>query len=625
MSAEVEWREDGTPFSPRFGDIYRTRSGGLAQARHVFLNGCGLPAAWRGQRQWRILETGLGLGLNFLAAWQAWRDDPQRPQTLHYVAIEAFPATADDLLRSAAPYPELAALARELAGAWWGMTPGVHRLVLEQGQVLLTVCIGDIRAMLRELDFTADSLFLDGFAPELNPAMWDLPVIKSLARLARRGTGVASWTSAGAVRRALAQCGFEVRRADGLPPKRHCIAGEFAPAWTPRTPPRASAEPGRCVVVGAGLAGAAVAASLARRGWQVQVLDGAEAPAQGASGLPAGVFAPHLSPDDALLSRLTRRGIRATLQAAHSLLEEGRDWANTGVLEHRPEGRLQLQERVRAELVPEWVGTDTATRSAAAGLDPQACAHWLPQAGWMRPGALVQAWLSTPGVAFVSGARVARLVRASGDWILLDAQDQVLARAPLVVLAAAQSCAALLESAGLPAPVLQPVRGQVSFQADPQDASAEQPAGAKPPLPPWPVNGNGHFIPDARLPDGRRGWLSGSTYDSGDADPRPRDSDHDANLARLRALLPATGQALATAFGTEPGQRAVEAWASVRCASSDRRPLVGPWETGLWLCAALGSRGLSLAALCAEVIAARLHGEPLPLERRLAAALGKRG
>ena len=91
MPEIVEWQPDGTPRSPRFQDIYRSLAGGLEQARHVFLRGCGLPAAWAGQPQWRILETGFGLGLNFLAAWRAWKDDPQRPRILHFASVEAWP------------------------------------------------------------------------------------------------------------------------------------------------------------------------------------------------------------------------------------------------------------------------------------------------------------------------------------------------------------------------------------------------------------------------------------------------------------------------------------------------------------------------------------------------------
>ena len=108
MTERIEWLDDGTrdgsPYSPRFSDRYRSERGGLAQATEVFLNGCGLPAAWARQPQWTLLETGFGLGLNFLVTWAAWQADPQRPRLLHFVSIEAFPTSADDVLR-ALPVP----------------------------------------------------------------------------------------------------------------------------------------------------------------------------------------------------------------------------------------------------------------------------------------------------------------------------------------------------------------------------------------------------------------------------------------------------------------------------------------------------------------------------------------
>ena len=213
MAEPVDWRADGIPRSARFDDIYHSESGAPAQARHVFLAGCGLPAAWAGQTQWLILETGFGLGLNFLATLQAWRADPQRPQRLHFVSIEAFPVARDDLLRAAAAYPELAALAEELAAQWWGLLPGLHRFAFDHGRVLLTLCIGDVQPMLRAQHFEADSIFLDGFSPARNPQMWSLDTLKGVARFTRRGTRIATWSIARALRDALTQCGFQVRNS----------------------------------------------------------------------------------------------------------------------------------------------------------------------------------------------------------------------------------------------------------------------------------------------------------------------------------------------------------------------------------------------------------------------------
>ncbi|WP_256735192.1 tRNA (5-methylaminomethyl-2-thiouridine)(34)-methyltransferase MnmD, partial [Variovorax sp. dw_954] len=287
MPEPVQWRADGVPRSERFDDIYHTETGALAQSRHVFLGGCGLPEAWRGQPQWLVLETGFGFGFNFLTTWQAWRSDPARPRMLHFVSIEAHPVGVEGLLRAASGYPELAELAQALARQWTELLPGFHRMSFDDGHVLLTLCVGDVQAMLRAQRFEADSIYLDGFSPDRNPAMWSPETLKAVSRFARRGTGLATWTIARAVRDALAQNGFQVRKAPGLPPKRDCLRAVFHPAWTPRrrTPRAERAAPGRCAVIGAGLAGAAVAASLARPGWQVDVFAKA-GPVPGAARAP---------------------------------------------------------------------------------------------------------------------------------------------------------------------------------------------------------------------------------------------------------------------------------------------------------------------------------------------------
>src|SRR6476646_9530182 len=78
QNAVLERSTGGTPFSAEFHDIYHSEHGGLAQSRHVFLGGNALPERWQGQDAFTILETGFGLGLTFLCAWEAWRADPRR-------------------------------------------------------------------------------------------------------------------------------------------------------------------------------------------------------------------------------------------------------------------------------------------------------------------------------------------------------------------------------------------------------------------------------------------------------------------------------------------------------------------------------------------------------------------
>ncbi len=638
MSEPVDWLPDGTPYSPRFGDRYHSENGGLTQARQVFLHGCGLPQAWAGLPQWRILETGFGFGLNFLVTWAAWRADPERPALLHFVSTEAWPVGAGDLLRATSTHPELAPLAQQLHAQWWGLLPGVHRLSLDGGRVLLTLYVGDTQAMLRQQALTVDAVYLDGFSPQRNPEIWDAHTLKAVARCCRRGTRLATWTIARAVRDALAQCGFEVTRVPGVPPKRDNLQARFNPRWEPRTPAPAHPEstpmaPGDCIVIGGGVAGAATAASLARRGWRVQVLDQA-APAAGASGLPAGVFAPHVSPDDSLLSRLSRSGVRATLAQARALLREGQDFGQTGVLERH------AADKSRNKALPTtWAGgpgTEWSQRASEdtlrqAGLPADTAANWHPHAGWLRPARLVAVLLAQPGITWQGDSRVARLQRTGespgAPWQALDATGRVLAQAPLVVIAAGADSPTLLANHW----PLQALRGQVSVGTyAPGDA----------PLAPFPLNGNGNLVPDFPLsdePGAPRAWIMGSTFERGvTTSPTPAEQQeaHAANHGKMQGLLPSAAERLQADFAaaaqagpaapTRPG--GLRTWSAVRCTLHDRLPVVGPVDAlglpGLWVCTAMGARGLTLSILCGELLAARLQGEPLPLDAKLARALG---
>ena len=627
MPERIEWLDDGTaggsPFSPRFGDRYRSELGGLDQSKEVFFKGCGLPEAWSGQPQWTVLETGFGLGLNFLVTWAAWKADPNRPRLLHFVSTEAFPASAEDVLRSAQTHPELIPFAEQLQAQLWGLLPGFHRLVFDDGQVLLTLCIGDAKAMLREQSVEADSVYLDGFSPQRNPDIWDLHTFKAVARCCRRGTRIATWTIARSVRDALAQCGFVVNKVPGIPPKRDNLQGEFNPAWEPKKaqPPPPRHAPSTCVVIGAGLAGAAVAASLARRGWQVTVLDAADAPAAGASGLPAGLFAPHVSPDDNPLSRLSRSGIRATLQQAGALLLRGGDWAPTGVLEHCVEHPRKLPDAWQhdwADAASDWTQPASAKQLAQCGLPPEAPALWHARAGWVRPASLVSAWLATPGVQWRGQCAASRLEQtAPGQWRVLDAQGRELASAELVVLAAGHATRALAASVDGDGGdlALQAIRGQVTW--GPHEPGM---AGA---LPPFPVNGNGSLAPAVPMPGAANGlaWVMGSSFERDNEQPEIKPEDGLDNLGKLQNLLPGAARVLAEQF--EPGK--ARAWAGVRCATPNRLPMLGPLAStqapGIWVCSGMGSRGLTFAALCAELLAARLHAEPLAVEQRLADGL----
>lgn len=230
MDPTLAWLPDGSPYNPMYDDVYHAHGSALAQARTVFLGGCGLPMAWEDRASCRILETGFGLGLNFLVSWAAWQADARRSTRLHFVSIEAHPVTAADLLRNvqalqaghaeeAALLPRMQLLAEELARAWAGLRPGLQHWDFDDGRVRLSLGIGEVLDQLPGLPGPVDAVYLDGFSPARNPAMWSAEVIQGVARLCHPGTRLASWCVAGAVRQRLRQAGFEWRKQTGLAPK----------------------------------------------------------------------------------------------------------------------------------------------------------------------------------------------------------------------------------------------------------------------------------------------------------------------------------------------------------------------------------------------------------------------
>lgn len=612
-------------------------------AQAVLLQACGLPQAWGGQDAWRILETRFGQGFQFLNTWQAWKKDPLRPRLLHYVALTPAPASVDALLACATPFPELMALAKELAPQWFGLLPGFHRLTLEDGRVLVTLCVGDLTSQLRQQNFVADSVYLD---PDrtVTPA-WNIWAVKALARCCRRGTRVAATTDDAGLRADLTQCGFEMESSPAAAPPGRANAplnGQFNPRWTIKsTRHLSSAHPvdvGTCAIIGAGLAGASVAAALARRGWQVRVLDQGNEPASGASALPVGLVVPHVSADDCTLSRLSRSGVRLTLLQARQLLQQGQDWDATGTLERRVDGSAGLpplwpepgldwsQPMTPGKTAPGGARQNIAGAAGhqawATGIAPGTPAIWHTQAAWIKPAQLVRAWLAQPGITFQGNAKVASIRQSGNEWELLDALGTVLTRASRVVFANAGGVLPLLEDlkTALPSlgiqvaqlPVMHGVRGQLSWAAHQGTPDAA--------FPPCPVNGAGSVVPMVPTDEGAA-WFVGSSFQPDNKPPSPDEKNHAANLGRLHKLLPALGQALEKQFTAGP----LNAWKHTRCVTADRLPMVGPLykadDPGLWVCAGMGSRGLSFSVLCAELLAARWGAEPLPVDAGLAQAL----
>jgi tRNA 5-methylaminomethyl-2-thiouridine biosynthesis bifunctional protein len=643
--AELSWT-DGVPRSTRFEDTYFSQAGGLAESRYVFLAGNDLPTRWATGNGFTIAETGFGTGLNFLATWQAWRESGA-PGRLHYLSIEGFPLSREDM--AAATQAELQPLGSALQAAYPPPLPGMHRLLFDDGSVCLDLLLLQLPAALEILiglpDLAIDAWYLDGFAPSRNPEMWTAELFRSMSMLGGPGSTFATFTAAGDVRRGLAEAGFAIEKVSGFAGKREMLRGRLEhpldrgrQAATPWHLPRhhypvpdrvkpVRRAPDSALVLGAGLAGATVASALARRGVAVTVLE-REAVAGAASGNEQG----------ALYTRISHRASPLNDFSLHSFCFASRlyrEMLNNGALVGGEDGALCGALHLR----PAWGPADAlfATVSSLPGLVRGigadevetvagiACDGGLfyPDSGWMHPPAVCRALLKHPGISVRDNCGDLRLHPADSSWQAVDASGNILATAADAVVACGTGSAA---TAGANWLRLQTIRGQTS-----QLRSRGQLSRLSC------VICHDGYLPPAR--DGEH--CLGATFDIEDDDPQVRDADHVANLEQAARALPSLAPDL------DPAAVA-RGRVGVRCASPDYLPIVGPvpdaaafcedyaalrrnarqviaspgsYLPGLYLSTGHGSRGLTSTPLAAELLVTQMCGEPWPMPASLVRAL----
>ena len=675
----------------------------LAAVAQALLDGNRLPARWAGRARFVLLETGFGLGHAFLATWQAWRQDGRRCDRLCYLAIDQHPPQRADLAHAHAHAHAdadadadanadadadadadpadagLAALAGALIGQWPPLAPGLHSLDFDGGRVRLLLALGDVAAVLRELMASVDAFYLTGFAlahgagqPHSGPVgaglrklassnpgtagtlPWDTHALRRLTRLAAPDATLATPCLQAAVRDGLAAAGFVVTTAPGTDAGPALTLARFAPRFQTAPPPGrrplaafsllagASARPPAAAVVaviGAGLAGAAVARALAAQGVAVQVFDRQPGAAGETSGNAGGLFHGIVHGHDGPHARWHRSAALHTERLLRPLIHSGQV---PGALDGLLRGEQTLDAGAMRQLV-QRLGLPADFVQVRPGALAGGPAWFYPGGGWVAPADLCAHWLAAPGITCHFNSAVQGLQASPAGWRLIGPDGHGLADVAAVVLCNAGDANRLLSLLGQPGWPLHRVRGQTT----------ELPANT-PGLPalPLPLADTGYAL---RLADGRLlcGGSTGAQGDSADGNPAdgypadgyPADSecaalrtaDHQQHLAILRRL---TGWAGAVDPATLHGR---VGW---RLQSDDRLPVLGPVpapptahpasagalprqdqprfvprQPGLYDFTALGSRGITQAALGGELLACWITGAPLPVPSSLLDAL----
>ena len=524
---------------------------------------------WQGRERYTVFDTAYGKGARAAALIAAWREDPERPASLHIVALAE------------------------------GLLPGLHRIPQQEAGVTLDLISAPLETALAQLAARLDFVHLSGLrGPNTGFA-------RALARLAAVDARLAfDWLEQEQIAALMAQ-GFVFEGG----------AARFA-SRKPR-PPLPPVPERRAIVIGAGLAGCAAAERLCARGWEVTLVERHAGPAREASGNLAGIFMPLLSKDDNIPTRLTRAAYLYALRYWETLGGVGKaiEGSQCGVMQlardaaHAAASRAIAASGQYPRAFAEWLEAPQAAR--LLGLPAPDGAWLFRQGGWARPGSVCAAMLSACGARLTRrfGAGSVTLARAGEEWEVRGPDGAVLARAPTVVLAGGADSVKLAQASRLP---LSALRGQVTHL----DAAT---------LPQLPFV----LCREAYLTPAAGGIAcAGATYDL-DADPRLRDSSQRENLERLRALVSSPDAGVGAPLAGRVGFRSVApdrlplvgALPDFDAAGSTERLRDLARHPGLYSLLGYASRGLIWAPLCAELLVSRLENAPLPLEATLVDAL----
>jgi len=662
-TANIEWR-DGTPFCKEFDDFYYRSDRpftehGLKETEYLFLEQNQLKQRWlalpehqnSNNKIFVIGETGFGTGLNFLSACNLWLQTAPSDWRLQFISTELRPVAAADLQSIYDSWPVFSKLSTELINQYPALTPGIHLLNFAEGRIQLLLMLGDTHQMLKSITqspnpaianyhkTSVDAWFLDGFAPAKNPDMWTDDIFETLASLSSKNTTFATFTCATKVRKGLENVGFKSSKVEGFGKKRESLRGIFihhrsesktvSTDWhlDKKYTPKSTKN---ILVLGAGIAGCTAASALAKRGFNVTVIDRHRAVANEGSGNLQAVVYPKLSRQNDALPRINLTSMTLASRYYKSFWDMGIG-TQCGVLLLPDSEQSKINHQQIAERYTEHNNLVTHVNNQQicelSGLELTAeQGLFFPELGWIPPQTLCQKLLDDHQIPLLT-ADIDHIKHCSSsrNWILKDHQGNITATAETLVIANAFECTQFPITQHLS---VNQLRGQVTHIPNNRASNDLKTV----------ICGKGYIAPTS---DGVQSC--GASYNKDLLSKKLRPEDHQSNLETLRK----TDKGLAKVLNLSNIDN-LEGRANYRCTTKDYLPIVGAvpnaqlfkqqydalrhdasstidslgsYHPDLFIHCGLGSRGLSYAPLTAEILAAEINGEIPPLERELRLAM----
>lgn len=650
---QIIWQTGKAPYSKVFEDYYFGVDQGVEESNYIFLKGNDLENRFKAinslpkyskskistNNVFCIAETGFGTATNFLLSAELWLKTAPVDSCLHYISFEKYPLNKQELLKAHAGNDIYIKLLNELINCYPFLLPGRHDMVLLAGRIKLTLWFGDVQTGLPEFDDLVDAWFLDGFTPSKNQDMWQEDLYSQMARLSHNKASFATFSTATNVRKGLEQAGFSVKKRKGFAKKREMCFGQlihhrsFSPVkpWF-SAPKSVQLDRPQACIIGAGLAGAAVAYKLASQGWQVTIIEAEKEVATLASGNLAGAIHPLITADWNIRSQFYLKGYETTLSWLEKWLEQKQIIGDlNGLMQLAIDEKTQkrLQDCLRRVGLPEdfarWCDKEQA--SEIVGTETEFSGMFFPKAGWVNPPSVVKKCLEHENISIFTNHKVNEFKQLTNKTWQITTDKRVFT-SPILVIATAGLDTNLNTQLGMD---IRPVKGQVShldsgLQAEPLKTT---------------VTHQGYSIGSVCI-DGKNQSITGATFESPDLSIQPSAQANADNIKMAKTALP-SWLSLPTNI-IEQDYKNIDSKVGFRPTLSDHLPIIGAvvdndyarenyysqshthavfrypeqkYQQGLYVSNGHGARGLMSVFLAAEMIYAQLVGNKQVLANNL--------
>ncbi len=217
MKRDIITTADGstTLLDPVSGDHYHSTHGAEQESQHVYIE-MGLKRALKSNKDLRILEVGMGTGLNIQLTWNHIKG--LKKVSIDLVTLEPFPLDPEDISGLKFKVTEKKS-DKHVFNA-------IHECKWDKPTSLSTGFNFE-KKELKLMDYKNekgfDLVYYDAFGPKYQPEMWTEACLKKVYSMMGQKASLVTYCAQGEFRRVLESIGFTVERLPGPPGKREMI------------------------------------------------------------------------------------------------------------------------------------------------------------------------------------------------------------------------------------------------------------------------------------------------------------------------------------------------------------------------------------------------------------------